>query len=292
MVIDAHIHYDERIFPADRMMAAMNRHGIDRAALIPTMVDPFHLRGKPVEVANRLLRASLLRGGGLGKFLYETTVDSRGNFVLLGKKYKIYQQPDNSQVAGVLERYPDRFYGWIFVNPRVGDPMAEIERWKEHPGMIGVKAHPFWHRYPVSALDRVAAWCRDNGYPLLIHLGSRQGTGDYRYLAENFPGLKVVFAHAGIPFFRELWAYIRDREGLYVDLSSPYLDQELVREAVSFLGPDKCLYGTDGPYGSQAPGEDYDYGWIKGWIEALSLSPSEREAVFSGNFLKVAKTGG
>ncbi|MDI6874581.1 MAG: hypothetical protein QME89_09740 [Actinomycetota bacterium] len=76
-----------------------------------------------------------------------------------------------------------------------------------------------------------------------------------------------------------------------MDLSSPYLSPGLVRWAVDFLGPGKCLYGTDGPYGEQAPGEDYDYGWIKGWVEALPLSAGEKEMIFSGNFLSIIQGG-
>ena len=62
-----------------------------------------------------------------------------------------------------------------------------------------------------------------------------------------------------------------------------------MREAVDFLGADKCLYGTDGPYGQQGSGEDYDYGLIKGWIEALPLSDREFEKIFSENFQGIIK---
>jgi predicted TIM-barrel fold metal-dependent hydrolase len=60
--------------------------------------------------------------------------------------------------------------------------------------------------------------------------------------------------------------------------------------AVDFLGADKCLYGTDGPYGSQSPGGDFDYGLIKGWVESLPLSDQQLEKVFSDNFQKIART--
>jgi hypothetical protein len=36
---------------------------------------------------------------------------------------------------------------------------------------------------------------------------------------------------------------------LHVDLSSPYLDEPLARAAVAAMGPERCLYGTDSPYG-------------------------------------------
>lgn len=290
MIVDCHIHFDPEVLTLDRMLACMDEHGIAKAALIPTMVEPFYLDSRMKTAAGDLLRYTLFRFNNLGQLLYETTVDKKGNFLLLGKKYRIYEKPDNGPVAAAIEKHPDRFVGWIFVNPAAeGDPLEEIERWSAHPGMIGVKAHPFWHRYPISSLDAVAAWCRDHDYPLLIHLGCREGSGDYQRLPEKFPGLKVLYAHAGIPYYQRLWAYARDREGVYVDLSSPYLNQDLVRKAVDFLGEDKCMYGTDGPYGQQGPGGDYDYGLIKGWAEALPLSSRGFDKLFSDNFHEIVK---
>lgn len=285
MIIDCHMHYEPKLFSLDRMVASMNSHGVDKTALIATLGEPFPLKGKAKKIAGNLMRAALVNANSLGQIIYQSTLSSKGYFILLGKKYRIYDNPDNSTVAEAINKYPDKFVGWIFVNPAVNkEPLSEIEKWSSSPGMVGVKAHPFWHRYAIELLDPVASWCREHGYPLLIHLGSRGGSGDYRRLPEKYPGLKILYAHAGIPYFRALWAYIKDKKDLYIDLSSPYLDQKLIKTAVDFLGADKCLYGTDGPYGAQGDGEDYDYGLIKNWIASLPLSDKELEKVFSGNF--------
>ncbi len=285
MVIDCHMHYEPELFSLDRMLDAMDRHGVERTALIATMVEPFSLVGRPKTTAGNLMRASLLHANALGQVFYQSTLSSKGYFILLGQKYSIYNEPDNASVAGAMEQHPDRFLGWIFVNPASStEPLSEIERWSSNPGMIGVKAHPFWHRYPVEMLDGTARWCSENDYPLLMHLGCRGGSGDYRLLPEKYPDLKVLFAHAGIPYYKALWDYIKDRKNVFVDLSSPYLDRRLAAAAVEFLGPDKCLYGTDGPYGGQAEGEDYDYGLIKGWIEGLPLTSAARGKIFADNF--------
>jgi len=291
MIIDCHMHYDPEMFPADRMLAAMESNGIDKTALIATMVEPFSLMGRSNKMAGDFMRASLLHANALGQLVYQSTLSQKGYFVLLGKKYRIYDEPDNSVVAKVIEEHPDKFVGWIFINPAVdNDAISEIEKWSSIPGMVGVKAHPFWHRYAVEMLDSAAGWCREHGYPLLIHLGSRGGSGDYRRLPEKYPGLKVLYAHAGIPYYQKLWAYIKDKKDVYVDLSSPYLNEKLIGTTVDFLGPDKCLYGTDGPYGAQAVGDDFDYGLIKGWVETLPLSDKALEKIFSENFEAIIKS--
>jgi predicted TIM-barrel fold metal-dependent hydrolase len=292
MIIDCHMHYDEGMFPLERMLACMETHGIAKVALIPTMVEPFSLGGKAAKSGTDLLRFNLVHLPPMGRFFYDAlTLDKKGNFVLLGKKYRIYEKPDNASVAAAIDKHPDKFMGWIFINPAVDDdPVSEIERWSSHPGMVGVKAHPFWHDYPVERLDAAAAWCREHGYPLLIHFGSRRGSGDYRRLPEKYPGLKLLYAHAGVPYYKEMWSYIKDKKDVYIDLSSPYLNQGLVKSAVDFLGADRCLYGTDGPYGEQPVGEDYDYGWIKGWIESLSAKDEELEKIFGVNFESIRKS--
>ncbi|MFW6113779.1 MAG: amidohydrolase family protein [Actinomycetota bacterium] len=286
MVIDCHVHYEPKIFPLERMLACMEKHGVDKAALITTVCEPFYMAEKGLQkTAGDVMRFSLYHANPLGRVIYGTLVDRKGNFVLLNDKYCIYRELDNTPVAEAIDRYADKFMGWIAINPASDtDPVAELERWSSHPGMVGAKTHPFMHRYPVSRLDSAASWCREKGCPMLIHLGCSSGRGDYRVLPERYPGLRIIYAHAGIPYYRELWSYIRDKEGLYVDLSSPYLNGDLVRKAVDFLGAEKCLYGTDGPYGSQQPGEDYDYGIVKGWIESLPLNDDEFEKIFSANF--------
>lgn len=287
MIIDSHIHLEPEIFTQERMLACMDKQGIDKALLIAAVNEPFYSSGSWFEsTLLRMVRRSLYRVNTAGGYLYEMMLDNRGHFITPTGKCRIYEKPDNAPVARAINQNPGRFMGWIFVNPSVeGDPLAELEKWSDNRGMVGVKAHPFFHRYPVSELDDVALWCKERGCPILVHLGFTGGTGDYRRLPEKYPGLKVIYAHAGIPYFRKLWSFIKDKEDVYVDLSCiGWLDGVLMREAVNFLGADKCLYGTDGPYGPQQPGEDFDYGLIKGLIEALPLPESQIEKIFSKNF--------
>jgi predicted TIM-barrel fold metal-dependent hydrolase len=291
MIIDCHMHYEPEMFPADRMLAAMEANGIDKTALIPAMVEPFTLHGKVIDLAGDFTRVSLLHANPIGQLAYQSTLSQKGNFTPLGKKYRIYDEIDNSAVAKVIDEHPDKFLGWIFVNPAVdSDPVSTIEKWSSNPAMIGVKSHPFWHRYAIEKLDSTADWCAGHSYPLLIHLGCKD-SGDYERLPEKYPGLKIVYAHAGVPYYRKLWAYIKDKKNLFVDLSSPlYLNRKLIEMAVDYLGPDKCLYGNDGPYGPQAMDEDFNYSLVKGWIESLPLSDKALEKIFHENFEAIRKS--
>ncbi|MEY4546780.1 MAG: hypothetical protein RL685_2975, partial [Pseudomonadota bacterium] len=78
----------------------------------------------------------------------------------------------------------------------------------------------------------------------------------------------------------------RQVKNVHVDLSSPYLDEALVRSAVRELGPERCMYGTDSPYGFQTE-DGYDYHRIREWIERLPVSSTERERILGRNFAEL-----
>jgi predicted TIM-barrel fold metal-dependent hydrolase len=136
-------------------------------------------------------------------------------------------------------------------------------------------------------LDDTAAYCAERGLPMLVHLGGTQERGDYRFLPERHPKTSIIYAHAGVPHYSRIWDYVRAKDNVFVDLSGPYCDEPMRRAAVRDLGPDKCIYGTDGPYGY--PGTDglYDHGAILEEIERLPISDSNKEKVVAGNFMEL-----
>ena len=92
---------------------------------------------------------------------------------------------------------------------------------------------------------------------MIIHLSSEKDC--YKYLPEQYPKLKIIYAHAGLPFWKKLWKYATDQPNVYVDTSSDYLTPSIVIEAVNVLGYPKVLFGCDGPYGMKQFNQ-YDYG--------------------------------
>lgn len=284
MIIDAHYHLDPRLESMERLLREMDRLGIDRVALIAAMVEPFRL-GRAAHIVSSLIRRALLgRPRGLGRAMIRTTVTRDGHFSVLGKRYAIQDQVDNGTVRDAMAAHPARFLGWWFVNPAAGDPLPALLAASREPGWIGVKAHPFWHRYPVRLLDETAAFCVEKDWPLLIHLGADAERGDYRVLPTRHPRLRVLYAHAGVPFYRELWEALRDFPNAAVDLSGPYLDEPLRRVAVGALGPARCLFGSDGPYEYVAEDGGYDHAAILSEVDRLPVSPADRRGILGETF--------
>jgi predicted TIM-barrel fold metal-dependent hydrolase len=280
MIVDAHYHLEEQMETVEALLEQMQKYGVKRVALIPKINEPFQIKPFPKKVSGLLPPLLMSRLRFLGLLLYNSTVTSDGKLSTLGTKYLLYHKPDNAYIQHVIQEHPNKFFGWIFINPKTMDSMKEVERWVGGQGWIGVKTHPFWHSYPVKMLDDVAAFCEEKNMPILMHLGGDQKSGDYRYLPERHPRLRIIYAHAATPYFREVWNYAKKKENIYVDLSSlVFTNQGVISTAIDTIGSEKCLYGTDGPYAEVTQGRMLDR------ILQLPLSDNERERILGRNFL-------
>ncbi|MBP6633873.1 MAG: amidohydrolase [Kofleriaceae bacterium] len=286
LVIDAHAHLDERMLDVPTMLAQMAARAVDRVVLIPCMNDPLPATpARLLAVVRGLLRSPLHPLAGA---IHRRTMTADGNLRLSGATYAIYPRPDNAAVAAAITAHPDRFLGWIFLNPGVGaaEAIEQLERWRQVPGFVGVKLHPHWHDWALADALPLARRCEELGLPVLVHLGFGD-RGAWRVLADGCPRLRLVFAHAGIPHFQRMWPAVRRDPRLWLDVSSPYLDEKLVRAALAAVGPDHLLYGTDAPYGFHGADGGYDYGAVRGWVERLPAPASAIEQVLGGNLLRL-----
>jgi predicted TIM-barrel fold metal-dependent hydrolase len=198
------------------------------------------------------------------------------------QKFNIVRSPDNQSVVDIISKYPQHLLGWIFVNPAHEDSLEQLEKWRNIRSMIGVKIHPFWHQYPVEKVERLAKRTEEIGLPMLVHLGF-EPCGNYLWLIEQFPKLKIIFAHLGVPYYKQLWPAVVRRNNVFMDISSTYhVDEKLVKVAVKTVGPHKCIFGTDSPYSHK----DSDLR-IKKWVENLSISDSDKDRIFSKNFMEL-----
>ena len=286
MIIDCHYHLDPRVQPLGNLLSKMEENGTDKTAIMPTMCDPIPHNPEFLLKVMRFLLAHPSLQGLVKRLTANFTQD--GDLNLPKSVLKIYKSPDNSQIAEAIAAHPDKFMGWIFVNPRGPiNPVEELSKWQSQEGFIGIKAHPFWHQYPPEELMPVAEKAVEFGMPLLIHAGF-DGHGEFMPLINNLPELKLVLAHAGFPGFYQTWKLIKNYPNIHVDLSADaYINMRLTRDVVEFLGEDRCLFGTDGPYGETANDGWFHNGKIKRRIEALFSSETTRRKILGENFSKL-----
>jgi predicted TIM-barrel fold metal-dependent hydrolase len=288
MIIDAHYHLEERMETVDKLLEHMKHHDIGKVVLIPPLNTPFKVDWLAIKSTKPFQRSCNSRWQKLGLLLYKALVTNNGKYRIGGRLYPIYDNPDNDNVARILQAYPDKFSGWITVNPNTADPLLEVEKRTGEPGWIGVKTHPFMYRHPVRMLDRVASYCAEKGWPLLMHLGADRDRGDFCYLPDRHPNLKVIYAHAGLPYFRDLWDYAKEKQNVYIDFSCSLLDTAILAQAVKALGPEKCLYGSDSPYGYPGADGSHDYSRVLNNIMKMPIPDRDKDKILGENFRELA----
>jgi predicted TIM-barrel fold metal-dependent hydrolase len=282
MIVDAHYHLDPSIETARQLIARMDRSAVQITCLIAALVQPIKISWFARFFGSIMTRSMLGPMPQIGRFFCARMVTSDGHVRIVGRRYRVYRLPDNAAVERAVKAFPGRFLAWLTVNPVANDPIQQLEQCKDQPGWIGVKTHPFLHRYSICRLDAVAQWCQERSWPLLIHLGLARKDGDITNLSARYPRLAIIYAHAGVPFFEKTWRLVRRYKHVWIDLSNPiYVDHLILRKAVHAVGPARCIWGTDGPY----DGLGYDHSLIA--IEMLGLSGGDSDRILGQNLMDI-----
>lgn len=113
------------------------------------------------------------------------------------------------QTTEQIFAYPGRFFPFVCVNTRRANHFPLMERALVAQGYVGVKLYPsLGYQVDSQAMRAVLAYCAERRVPLLMHCSpggfyrSKQTIhyGDpkhWRPLLEDFPDLKICFAHFG-----------------------------------------------------------------------------------------------
>lgn len=187
----------------------------------------------------------------------------------------------NRTVAKYVEEYPDLFYGWARVDPRLGEEaVAEFRRAVEEDGLVGLKHH--FIPTPVNITDEeflpLAEAAVEMDVPIIAHVmhrlpadqldwdPSEAYTEDVLELAHRYPDLKLLSAHiAGGGGFEYRIKTIADQENVYLDVSGSNCERGIVEMAADRLGADRLVFGTDTWF---APGV--------GKLEGADITPEEK----------------
>ncbi len=176
----------------------------------------------------------------------------------------------------------DHLLVWLVLNPlRMQDSLDLLERYKEHPKLVGVKIHPNFHRYPadVRATYRLFAKIEPLGLAVLSHAENESYSSPdrLRRLAEAFPGITLVAAHFGVgqPGQTEVAIdHISEcrTANLVTDMATARaLRSGIIEQMVKGIGAEKILFGTDMPL--------YEARAFPALLAAADISNDERELI-------------
>ena len=169
-----------------------------------------------------------------------------------------------SVVADACAKYPERFYGLAGIDPFEGmDGVRAFEDAIKNMGFVGAHLYPHWYElapdhakyYPFYAK------CCELNVPIQMQVGqSMVYSQEYRTksvgqpialdaVACDFPELKLVGIHVGIPWHDEMISMAWKHENIFIgcDAHRPkYWPKSFIHYLNSY-GQDKIIFGTDFP---------------------------------------------
>lgn len=186
-------------------------------------------------------------------------------------------------VADACRRYP-RLIGYARMNPRYGDlAVTELERAFRDLGMKGLKLHPVSYIMAPGAPETVALIRKAAEWnaPTLFHCGDEEFSLPYQIAAAaaQVPEATIILGHMGGYFHVEdAIQAAKQFSNLVLETSAmPY--PGLIKRAVQEVGPERVLFGSDGP------GCDPTIEIAK--VRAAGLSEREETMLFSENIERV-----
>jgi uncharacterized protein len=157
--------------------------------------------------------------------------------------------PANDRVLEVAAGSNGRLVAFCRVDPRA-DATSEARRCLD-AGAMGIKLHPRAERFTLSepTVRDVVALAHERRAPVLIHAGRgipALGQDTVRLSAE-FPGARLILAHAAISDLAWLWRVLPEHPNLFID-TAWWDPADLI--ALFTLAPSgNILWASDSPYG-------------------------------------------
>jgi predicted TIM-barrel fold metal-dependent hydrolase len=218
----------------------------------------------------------------------------------------------NDYIAALVRLYPGKFIGFGAVNPRyrgVDTAVTELERMIVELKLTGLKLYPMYDHYSPDDEARafpIFAKAVELGIPVIVH----QSSTPARYaplelgrpylldaVGRRFPDLKLVVAHAGVPWLDECIALVERHPNFHMDLSftSSLLTREemyrfLLRCKRWGVPLSKVCWGTDYPCFEGLEGLVEKFVTMNEEAARLGLpriSDEELALMLAGNFLRL-----
>jgi uncharacterized protein len=199
-------------------------------------------------------------------------------------------------VAEAVRLHPDRFHGLAGIDPTEGmKGVRSLERAVRDLGFIGAHLYPHWFElapdhakyYPFYAK------CVELDIPIQLQVGQSLVYDKSRPLrsvgrpitldavACDFPELKLIGIHIGIPWTDEMIAMAWKHENVFIvaDAHAPkHWPPQFVRYINSY-GQDKVMFGTDFPV--------LGFERMRAEVEALGLAPGPKRKFLRDNARRV-----
>ena len=178
---------------------------------------------------------------------------------------------------------PDRIFGLCYVHPGQHElALREIERCVNELGFVGVKLYyDYFMDDPIQ--HPIIEKCIELDIPILMHSMKYYDEGNklrqpltsngvhMANAARKFPDATFIMGHFTICDWKWSIKAIADCPNVYTDISGSNFDRPGIEEAVSLLGANRLLWGTDGAWSAGV-----------GKLLGAELSEEDKKTILSG----------
>ncbi|HZU61561.1 MAG TPA: amidohydrolase family protein, partial [Solirubrobacteraceae bacterium] len=212
------------------------------------------------------------------------TAGARGAFVFPMHELEGYP-PANDMVLTAAAESEGLLVPFCRVNPHE-DAVREAERSLAN-GARGIKLHPRAEQFTLDhpAVRSLVALAQERCLPVLIHAGRGiPALGLHAVeLAGDFPGARLILAHAGICDLSWIWRVAPDHPNLLFD-TAWWMPADL-QTLFSLVPPGQILFASDSPYGHPAVSLAFQ---ARSALQA-GLSPEQIRSITSEQSLRLAR---
>ena len=201
-----------------------------------------------------------------------------------------------SVVADACAKYPERFYGLAGIDPFEGmNGVRAFEDAIKNMGFVGAHLYPHWYELAPDEAKYYPfyAKCCELNVPIQMQVGqSMVYSQEYRTksvgqpialdaVACDFPELKLIGIHVGIPWHDEMISMAWKHDNIFIgcDAHRPkYWPKSFIHYLNSY-GQDKIIFGTDFPV--------LEFKKTIDDIDALGLKSEVRKKLLRDNVIRV-----
>ena len=211
--------------------------------------------------------------------------------VFMGMSFSYDPSPEamrreNDEVLRALHHFPDRAFGFVYLNPRhTQASLDELNRCVRDGPMVGVKLWVAQHCNELT-LDPIVERAAELKAPVLQHAwlkmtGNLPGEStpmDVAELAARHPHATIICAHTGGAWERGIRA-IRPYPHVYAEVCGSDPTAGFTEMAVRELGSERVLYGSD------AGGRSFASQLAK--VLGADISMAAKRLILAGNVQRI-----
>ncbi len=217
---------------------------------------------------------------------------------------------DEASVASAVAAYPDRFYGYLMLDPTQPDALDRVTAAAVSPHLHCLCLFPAMHTYSLTDARLVPLFeiASDAGLAIFVHCGAlsvgvRKKLGlpsqfnmryanplDLHPVALHFPRIRWIIPHFGAGLLRETLMLADLCPNVFLDTSSSNhwmayegLDLRTVfRRAIDVVGTERLFFGTDSSFFPRGWNEPVFEVQVKALYE-LGLDEAPARQILQGN---------